>query len=129
MSFGVDLTILSPAVEEHDDKADDDDHRRGPAAKGGPVELEQGIGIPALVDNAVVVGLPLFCGLFRLGTISSHGEVRLGGCGGVELEAAQVDERGVVAEHGAAVAEVAGAEVECKCRGTLPTTVAREVLQ
>ena len=68
--------VLPPAVKQEDEEGNDDDNRTCPASKGRPVELQKRVGIAALVDDSVVVGLPLMGRLFCRGLRASatHGK-------------------------------------------------------
>ena len=70
------LPILPPAVEQEDEEGDNNDDRRSPAAEGCPIELQEGIGIAALVHDPIVVRLPLLGGLLGggLGATPTHGK-------------------------------------------------------
>ena len=53
------LLVLSPTVQKEDDEGPDDDNGGHPRAERSPVELQQGVGVPGLIDNAISVRLPL----------------------------------------------------------------------
>ena len=65
MLFFVCLLVLPPAEEEEDGQCEDDADTADTGAEGGPIELHEGCRLSGLIDDAIVIGLPLFCGLGR----------------------------------------------------------------
>ena len=92
--------------------------------------MEQGIGVPALINDAVVVGLFLLGGLPRLGPTPSHdGASWLGFDEEGEHSALLWEVVGHGVEHGAelGVVDVDDAEDLGRNLGTQPTKEATEV--
>ena len=76
MGFCICLPVLPPAIKQEDEEGNDNDDGTCPASKGRPVELEERVGITTLVDDPVVVCLPLMGRLLCRGlrASSTHGK-------------------------------------------------------
>ena len=69
MLLSIDFLVLPPTEEEEDTQCDNNADGRQSPTKGGPIELQQSIGVMGLVQDLVVIGLLLVSGLGRKGRL------------------------------------------------------------
>ena len=55
----ISLPVLPPAVKQEDEEGNNDDDGRCPTSEGRPIELEERIRVAALVDDSIIICLPL----------------------------------------------------------------------